>query len=197
MPTYPLTPLPSKVSAPEIIDPMLLFETDSGYSIRRVKRSRPLRRYTLDYLGKSTLEMRLIQDFFYSQRLGTLEFDFYHPTASEAVQVLNTTPVILVYPHGLITGQWLIPGLTPNTSINGRVWQVTRIDGTHLSLNGSAAGGTGTGQIITYLPHARGVFSDDTWQGPVTLIGPEQVFDAVSGRRSGYFNFTVTIEELF
>src|SRR5205809_4863741 len=122
MAVFPQTPPPSKVSSPEIIDPMLSYESDQGYSIRRAKRSRPLRRYTLDYLGRTTQEMRQFRDFFYFTRFGVFEFEFYHPTAFDTTPtILNTTPVIVSnYIHGLYTGQWVYIQISANVSLNNR-----------------------------------------------------------------------------
>jgi hypothetical protein len=197
MPDYPAVPIPSMVTAPTIIDPMHQFASDAGYTIRRSQWSRPRRRFTLEYLGKTTLEMRQIRDFLQTVRLGALEFTWTHPTAVDVATVINSTPVRIFYQHGLVTGQWIKMTGNPNPSIEGIPLQVTRLDSTQLALNGTSAGGTGTGQVVVYLPHAVGSFSEGTWASPVTLIGPEQLLATVPARRSGYFNFSVTIEETF
>src|SRR5262245_41978008 len=105
--TFPATPAPAMVSSPEVMDPMWQMGVESGYSIRRARWSRPRRRYRLEYLGQSVAYVRLIRDFFQRQRLGVLDFMWFHPTAVDVAQVLATTPVQLQYQHGLVTGQWV------------------------------------------------------------------------------------------
>jgi hypothetical protein len=177
------------------MDPMHVFETDSGYQQRRSKHSRPRRRYTLDYLGKTTEEMRFIRDFLLGVRLGVLPFSFQHPTASDDVPFSNTTPVILTYTHGLITGQWLAIGNAPG-ALNG-FWPVTRINHTQVALTGSVASGVGTGSLsaMVYLPFAVAVFDQDTWTSPTKLLGPER--QALPNRWGGIFSWAVSIEEIF
>ena len=41
MPDFPTTPVPSSISAPEVIDPMLRFDADMGYEVRRARHSAP------------------------------------------------------------------------------------------------------------------------------------------------------------
>lgn len=198
MAAFPLTPVPSSVSAPEIIDPTLRFETDSGYVLRRPRRSRPLRRFTLDWLGKTTFDMHLIRDFLHTCRLGAIPFQWLHQTGIDLVSVFNTTPVVLGYIHGLYTGQMVfVTNSTPNTSING-LWTITRIDNGSLSLNGTFAGGQGTANVQVYLPMAVASFNEDTWDSPTKLIGPESnwhIQDPAFGR--GRFNFSLQIEEIY
>src|ERR1044072_1570936 len=91
MALFPNAPLPSSVSAPAVIDPMLIYQVDQGYSLRRPRTSRPRFRYTVDWLGKRTDDMHIIRTFLLSTRLGALSFSWQHPTASEAVAVTNTT----------------------------------------------------------------------------------------------------------
>ena len=196
MALYPNTPLPSSVSAPAIIDPVLRYSADSGIEIRRIRTSRPRRRYTLDYLGKTTEEMHYLRDFLMVHRLGVTPFEFLHPTASDDVTFSNTTPVVLtINTHGLITGQWVFIGNAP-TPLNG-LWTVTRINHYQLSLNGSVASGTGTGglSVVVYLPTAVAMFDQDTWNSPTKLVGPERL--GTSLVRSGYFSWSVVVEEVF
>src|SRR5262245_24685477 len=137
MALFPLSPTPSSVSAPTIIDPMLTFETDQRYSVRRVLTNRPRRRYTVEWLGKHTYEMRQIRDFLLQCRLGAIPFQWLHPTANEFVSAVNTTPALLDYAHGLYTGQWVVvSGSAPSAGLNG-VWQVTRVGPTQIALNGT------------------------------------------------------------
>jgi phage-related protein len=196
MPTYPLPPFPSHVSPPAILDPMIEFSSDQGYQIRRARTSRPRRRWTLDYLGKTVDEMRQIRDFLQQSRLGALEFAWAHPTAIDKVTVAATTPVTVQWRHGLYTGMWIFIFNSPNPSINNQAFQITRFNEITITLNGtSAAGINGTADALVYVPHAVGIFREDTFESPATLIGPEQVL--YTDRRTGYYSFSVTIEEIF
>jgi hypothetical protein len=194
---FPFTPTPSSVSPPEIIDPMHEFVADDGFSIRRAKHSRPRRRWTMEYLGRSVDEMRQVRDFLQQQRLGTFEFAWYHPTALDAALISPTTPVTLVWRHGLSTGQAVQVTNSPNPGINNAAFFITRIDAITVTLNGSVAAGiSGVCDIRLFVPHARAVMTqNDTFPSPAILIGPEQVL--FSTRRTGYYNFSVQIEELF
>jgi hypothetical protein len=194
MAIYPPSPVPASISVAAVVDPMLAFTSDSGYGARRALRSRPYRRWQLDYLGQNTANMRVIRDFLQQQRLGVLPFEWVHSTAGDTAVVSNTTPVLLVLQHSYMTGQWVwISQSTPNTALNG-FWQITRVVSTGFTLNGSVAGGAGTCFVVAYLPNAVGVFAEDTLESPVKLIGPESV-DAYATRR-GMFNFSVFIEEI-
>lgn len=197
MPIYPTSFPPSSVSPPAILDPMWEFPSDSGVSIRRVKHSRPCRRWTMEYLGKTVDEMRQIRDFLMQQRLGTFEFSWFHPTAIDRALFQPTTPVTVQWRHGLFTNAWIIVNNSPNAGLNSAAWQVTRIDAAQVTLNGStAAGVAGVGDVIVYVPRARAVMQEEgTFPSPAILIGPEQV--PSTGRRTGYYNFTVVLEELY
>jgi hypothetical protein len=199
MSLFPNTPLPSSVSAPAIIDEMHTFSTDSGVVIRRPKHSRPRRRFTLEYLGKNVAELRTVRDFLQACRLGALPFEWLHPTAGDLVNIDDTTtPVIVYYTHGLVTGQYIYMQGGP-THLTG-VWQVTKLNGNALALNGSIAGGpVAQGYAYVYLPNAVGVFASDTWDSPTTLIGPEQWYPqgGYGINRVGVYNFNVVIEEIF
>src|SRR5262245_42961627 len=185
--TYPGTPVPSMVSSPEIIDEMWAYASDSGYAFRRAKHSRPRRRYTLEYLGLTVAYVRVLRDFFQRQRLGVTSFAWAHPTAVDVATVQPTTPVTLQYQHGLFTGAWVGVSNSPNTSINGGFFAVTWQTDSSLLLQGTTGSGiAGTGTVVVYLPHAVGRFQEDTWQTPATLIGPDQVPHAPTGRRTGY-----------
>jgi hypothetical protein len=198
MPFYPDNPLPSSVSAPAIIDPVHRFETDQGIAIRRAKHSRPLRRYTLEYQGKTVTEMRTVRDFMQYCRLSALPFQWTHPTASDLATVDDQqTPVVLYYPHGLVTGQWV--GIVGGPAhING-FWQVTRLHQGAVTLNGSVAGGpVSQCHVVVFLPNAVGVFANDTMESPEKIIGPEQWYpQGIREQRVGYFSFSVLIEEIF
>lgn len=192
MALFPLFPVASSVSAPTIIDPMLKFETDQRYSVRRALSSRPRRRFTVEWLGKTTYEMRTIRDFLMQCRLGASVFSWQHTMSVDLASFLSTTPVILAgYWHGLYTGQWVIVTQASIPAIEG-IWQVTRIDATQIALNGSSAVGAGTCMALPYLPTAVGIFDQDEWQSPTKLIGPEGNYP-----RMGYFNFVLQIEEVF
>lgn len=193
MALFPLTPLPSSVSAPALVDPVLRFESDQGYVQRRPKRSRPLRRYTLDYLGKTTAEMRTLRDFVMEHRLGGLTCAFYHPTAVDRVVVLATTPVILQYTHGLLTWQYVYIGGSSHPGLVNTYWRVIRLNPTQLALEGSVASGAGFADVVVYLPTAAVSFASDTWDSPTKLMGPE----AIGSFREGYFSFSVVVEEVF
>lgn len=197
MPTFPTTVTPSSVSAPEVLDPMWTYEADAGYQQRRTRHSRPLRQWTLDFLGKTTDEMRQIRDFVQQQRVGVTEFGWFHPTAIDYVTVSPTTPVTVQWRHGLFTGQSVVMRSTPNTSINEAAWVITRIDEITVTLNGSVAGGvTGVGQVFLYVPRAVVVATQEgSFASPTKLIGPEQI--PYGTQRGGIFSFTVTIREVF
>jgi hypothetical protein len=167
---YPNIPLPSSVSSPVVMDPMLEMVSDAGYSVRRALASRPRRSWTLEYLGKSL-----------------------HPTAFDVVPQTNTNPTWLNYQHGLFTGAWVNISSGPAGLIGQ--WQVTRVDSQYIILNGSAASGVGNVAVEDYVPNAIGRFSDNTWESPSKLIGPDQL--GTAGNRTGYFSFTVQIEEVF
>lgn len=187
---------PSAVSAPAVIDSMLSYQTDQGYEVRRAEHSRPRRRWTLSYLGKTVDEMRLIRDFLQQQRLGALDFVWQHPTATDRALFDPTTPVTVRWRHGLFTGMWVAVGDTPNPGINNQAWQITRIDELTVTLTGTVAAGiAGNGDVRVWVPHAVGLFQSDTMESPETVIGPEQV--PWVQRRSGVFSFSVTIEETF
>lgn len=191
MAVYPFTPTPNSIQAPSVIDPMHMFTTDSGVTLRRPKHSRPQRRFQLDYLGKTTGEWRTIRDFLQQHRLGALPFEFLHVTGIENANYRSTTPVIVDMQHAFVTGQWVILyNSTPNTALTGG-WRLTRINATAFSLDGSVAGGAGTCQVGTYLPNAVGIFNDDTDPSPTKLMGPEN-WTLLRGR----FSFSVLVEEL-
>jgi hypothetical protein len=195
---YPNVPRPSMVASPEVLDPLWTFTSDYGYEVRRPRSSRARFRYTLEYLGKSVEEVRIIRDFCQRHRLGALDFPWIHPTAVDVVEVRPTTPVELVYVHGLVTGQWVFVTNSPNPSINGGFWQVTLFAYNGIRLNNSVAQGIlGVGQVQVYLPHAVARFQSETWAQPATLIGPDQLPYTPGGQRTGYYNFQVQVEEVF
>lgn len=194
MAVFPLTPTPSSISAATLIDPHHQFVSDQGYEMRRAMHSRPRRRWRLDYLGKSSAEMHVFQDFFQQQRLGALPFEWLHSKASDQVHCTNSTPVWCILQHNYVSGQWVwINNSIPNTSLNG-FWTITRIDAVTFSLNGSTAGGDGTCNVVTYVPNAVGRFADGEMEAAQKLIGPEVA--SPYGQR-GKWSFAVLIEELF
>jgi hypothetical protein len=180
------------VSAPAIIDEIYRHNTDSAYEYRRAKHSRPRRRYTLDYLGKTTHEMRLIRDYIGTLRGGTLPTSWWHPTAPETVGFSPTTPIVLQFytAHGLVTNQMLGVFESPLTNAVNGFWTITRITPYAVSLNNSTSVGSGTGVVRVYLPRAIAIFSEDTMPSPQKLIGPE-------AGSEGWWNFTITLEEVF
>lgn len=194
MPQFPIAPVPSHVAAPEVIDPMLSFSVDQGYQVRRVLHSRPRFRYTVEWLGKRTDEMRVLRDFLLQQRLGTLTFSWYHPTGWESNCIVsNTTPIWLGYPtpHGLFTGMSvLLRNPVGPVGLHSAFATVTRVDATQLILNGTTAAGSGFIEATVLFQRAVARFTDNTWQGPVKLIGPE------SGTQ-GFWNISLQIEEVF
>jgi hypothetical protein len=193
MAIYPLSPTPSSISAPAIIDPMHQFVSDSGYEVRRPMHSRGRRRFTLEYLGVNTANMHVIRDFLQAQRLGALDFEWLHSTAYDLVQYTNTTPVVCALQHTFQSGQWIwVNSSTPNTSLNG-FWPVERIDPTSFRLVGSSAGGAGSCHVVTYLPHAVGRFADGIAESPTKLLGPE----TVNLDRLSWWSFSVVLEEIF
>src|SRR5215831_19580341 len=198
MPTYPNTPRPSAVSAPELIDSMLSFSVGQGYSTRRSRWSRQRRRWTLEYLGLSTANLRILRNFLSYTRLGVLDFDWSHPTALEVATFQPTTPVTVLLNHGLVSGQMVGVSNTPNPGINGGFYTITVTSESSFTLNGTTAAGiAGTGNVVVYVPHMMVVMQDGVWPAPATLIGPDQIGVPSAGTRSGYFNATVTLEELF
>jgi hypothetical protein len=197
MALYPASPIPSEVHAPEIIDPMIEFQSDYGYSIRRPRTSRPRRRWTMDYLGMSTASMRVIRDFLQEVRFGAGDIQWFHPTAIELATFQPTTPVNVLLFHGMTTGMWVGVSNTPNPNINGGVFQITRTTDSSFTLNGTTGAGIqGNGNVIIYVPHATVVTQDGTFSAPSTLIGPERIPIAPDVYR-GIYNFQVTIEEQF
>jgi hypothetical protein len=197
MALYPASPVPSEVHPPEIIDPSIEFVSDYGYSIRRPRTSRPRRRWTLDYLGVNTANMRVVRDFLQEVRLGAVDFQWYHPTAIELALFQPTTPVNVLLLHGMTTGMWVGVSNTPNPNINGGVFQITRTTNASFTLNGTTAAGIeGNGNVIIYLPHATAVTQEGTLSAPSTLIGPERIPIAPDVYR-GIYNFSVVIEEQF
>jgi hypothetical protein len=194
MADFPLSPLPSSVSAPDVIDPMLRAVQDMGYEVRRTRHSRPRFRYTMDYLGKRTDEMRIIRNFLLQMRLGTLSFRWFHPTALDRQVLVNaSSPILLtyIYQHGLFSGMWvyLQEPIGPDAALQN-AWQVTVHSPQVLSLNGSTSLGSGNVTSRPFFPRAVARFSEDTWPSPAKLIGPEQ-------DNAGAFNFSVVIEEVF
>jgi hypothetical protein len=197
MALYPASPVPSEVHAPEVFSRILRFETDYGYSARRPLQSRPRRRWTLDYLGQSTANMRVIRDFIQEVQLGALDMQWFHPTAIELALFQPTTPVNVLLLHGMTTGMWVGVSNTPNPNINGGVFQITRTTNSSFTLNGTTGvGSEGNGNVIIYLPHATVLLQDDTLPAPSTLIGPERIPIAPDVYR-GIYNFQVTIREEF
>jgi len=196
---WPSDPRPSAVSAPELIDPSLSYEVDQGYKVRRPKWSRPRRRWTLEYLGLDTLHMRILRDMLLRHRLGALEVSWTHPTALDVAVMQPTTPVRLLYVHGLWTGMWVGISNGPNPSLNGGFFQVTWDTNGSLYLNNTTAQGVqGNCTVVIYVPHVLVVpGQEESMPGPATLIGPEQLAYAPGGLRSGYFNWSVQLEEQF
>jgi hypothetical protein len=165
-----------------------------GYEVRRALHPRPRFRYTVEWLGKRTDEMRVIRDFLMFTRLGTMPFSWWHSTGVEVgVQAFPTSPIQLYFEngHGLYTGMWISifdsVGLDPAIR---RAHPIRVIDRLQLWLMGSTAMGTGTVITGVYFPRAVARFSDDTWPSPVKLIGPEHNF-------TGNWNFSLQIEEIF
>jgi hypothetical protein len=176
---------------------MLNFETDYGYAVRRARTMRPRRRWTLDYLGMSVVNVRVIRRFLSVMRNGIIEFSWFHPTAIEIAEFGPTTPVSVLWFHGLVSGQWVGVSNSPNPTINGGVFPVTVTADSLLTLNGSTGAGiTGPGNIIIYVPRAVAVMADNTLPSPSTIIGPERIPIAPEIYR-GYYNFSLTIEEQF
>lgn len=172
---------------------MLENKSDGGYSQRRALASRPLQRYTLEYLGRPTQELRYLRDFLLFHGLGVTPFSWLHPTSYDFVPATNTTPVWLQYQHGLVTGNMVNISAGPGTLLGQ--WTVTRIDSINLVLNGSVAAGSVNVAVETWLPFAIARFNENTWESPTKLIGPERL--GTSGNRPGFFSWTVQIEEVF
>jgi hypothetical protein len=192
MAIYPLSPTPSSISAAAIIDPMHTYVSDQGYELRRPMHSRGRRQFQVEYLGKTSAEMRVIRDFFQTRRVGALDFEWLHSTAFDTVTYTNTSPVVCVLQHSYQTGQMVwINSSAPNTSLNG-FWTVQRIDPTSFALAGSNAGGAGSCNVVAYLPHAVGRFADGVMEFPTKLLGPE----TNNQDRFSWWSFSVVIEEV-
>ena len=171
---------------------MLTTGTDAGYEVRRARHSRPRYRYTMEWLGKVTGDMRYIRDFLMQQRLGVFAFRWFHSTAKETGVIVHpTTPITLQFPagHGLYNGMWLVVTNAVGVTLGGG-WQIIYVDWLHVLLNGSTSQGAGTCSTQVFLPRAVARFNEGTWESPVKLIGPEQMF-------RGYFNYSVIVEEIF
>jgi hypothetical protein len=180
------------VSAPEIIDEMWAFQTDQSHIVRRAKHSRPRRRYTVEYKGAPTADMRIVRDFVLNGRHWINSFSWWHPTALEPVTFTDSTPIVLHFSitHALIDGQYVGVFQSPNGNARNGFYQITRGGTGTILLNGSTAGGAGPGAIRVYLPNAIVVRAQDTWPSETKLIGPE-------AGSQGYWNLVVQIEELF
>ena len=168
---YPTFPVPSSTSAPAFIDEILRFRTDSSLEIRRSRYSRPRRQFTLEYLGKTTHEMRIIRDFLAAQRFGTLPFSWWHSTASESVTFTASTPIVLHFTinHGLLTGQMVGVFESPGGNAANGFWTITSGGTGTILLNGSSSVGAGPGAVRVYLPRAVARFSEDTYPSPARV----------------------------
>jgi hypothetical protein len=181
------------VSAPDIMDPFLSFETDSSHIVRRTQHSRPLRQYIIEYKGAPTADYRIIRDFVLLGRHWVNPFEWYHSTALEPVTFDHTTPIVLHFTttHGLIDGQWLGVFQSPNGNARNGFYPITRGGTATVLLNGSTAGGAGPGGVRIYFPKAVVVLQQgDTFPGAVKLIGPE-------AGSQGRWNFSVMVREEF
>lgn len=189
---YPLVPLASAVSAPAVVDPVLTFSADAGYLVRRARTSRPRRRYTMEYLGLTTADLRLLRDFVVVIRGGATTFSWTHPTATEQVTIGNTTPVTATFAitHALMTGDWLWVDSASGVTVPIGAYQVTRVTSTQVTLNGTTAAGAGTMMSRMHLANAMLLLAEDTFPEPVKLIGPEAA-------GTGRFNVTTVIQEVF
>lgn len=189
---FPTNPVPSSISAPSVIDEILRFSTDSGYEMRRPLHSRPRYRYTLDYLGLYTQQVRFLRDFLQVHRLGAMSFQWLHSTAFEVITAGNTTPVTLSFYHGLVSGMYVNIGSGPAGLLGA--WPVTRLDNTTIALVGTTASGAATVTVQQYLPNAVARFNGDIWESPVKLMGRDEL--AAPGRREGRWNLQLVIEEI-
>ncbi len=76
------------------------------------------------------------------------------------VSATNTTPIVLTTSdaHGLTTGATVFPAsITTTTGVNGAQWAITRISATQFSLDGSVAGGAGTGGTYQVMRASTGL----------------------------------------
>ena len=195
MALFPGFPVPSHVASPEVLDPMLSFESDAGYVVRRVRTSRPRRRWQLEYLGQPVESVRIIRNFLYAMRHSVTAFQWYHPTGAERALFFPTTPVTVTLEHGMNTGMWVGISDTPNPSINGQVYPIFITAHNTFTLTGSVGAGiAGPGLAVVFVPKARAMMQDNTFAAPVTLIGPDRIPFAPDLMR-GYYNFNLTIEE--
>ena len=194
MPIFlPATPVPSSISAPRIYDPLLRFQTDAGYEVRRSRVSRPRRLYTLDWLGRSTEELRAIRAFVLEVRGGALTFSWTHNTAVDPVHLDATTPVIANFQtaHGLFSKQWLyLETPQPGLPLVPGFYQYDVLSPTQVTLLGTVSIGAGNCLARVHLPTASLVLAEDTWDGGTKLIGPEQT-------GAGRFHMSLTLKEEF
>lgn len=191
MPTLPSSPAPLRVSAPQLIDPVLLQQFDQGYEHRRSRYSRGMRRFTLEYLLASN-DLHTIIDFFERQtRGGALAFDWDYPYTHSIVSISNATPNVVTtqYNHGFQTNdQVTITG----TASHNNTYTITRSSATAFTLTGTAGGSSEVvGNVAMHFPYMV-VIAAEALPAPQYREG----FGALRND-DGVFSWSLTIEERF
>lgn len=191
MPSFPTSPVPAHTSVATIEDPVYTSRSDAGYIISRSRYPRPRRMVQVDYLGLTTLELRVLQNFVAQQRLSALPFDYYSVRNYDIGTIQSTTPIIVSYNHPYVTGQWVWVGASSVPGVDG-LYPITVINAGGFALNNTIARGSGTAHIRMYFPTAVLRSDDGTLPGATKLIGPEAVQDS-----RGRFSWSLMVEERF
>jgi phage-related protein len=169
MPTWPTatTLQPYSCSPFGIVDPVLRFESDQGYSVRRSRYSRSRRLYQLVYWNQ-TDELLLLTDFIEREiRGGALSFAWTYPYPQLVSAITADSPNVVstTYRHGLQTGDFV--DITGAASHNGR-YQIVRVGATQFSLTGTIGGspeGSGS-RVAVHLPYTALILDNDTMPIP-------------------------------
>lgn len=191
MPTLPASPAPLRVSAPQLIDPVLIQVFDQGYEHRRSRYSRGYRRFTVEYFLTSN-DLHTIIDFFERQtRGGALSFDWVYPYQHSIATISNGTPnvVTTTYNHGFQTNDQVT---ITSTASHNNTYVITRTSATAFSLNGTSGGSSEViGNVSLYFPYMVVIASD-----AVPAINYTEGFGALQND-SGLFSWNIVIEERF
>jgi phage-related protein len=195
MPTWPPPSVlePYSCSPHSIQDPVLRFEVDQGYSVRRSRHSRSRRLYQVMYFA-ATHELLIITDFIEREiRGGALSFawTYPYPQAITAISAASPNVVTTTYVHGLQSQDHV--DITGTLTHNGR-YQITRVGPTQFALNGVTGGspeGSG-GSVAIHLPYATLLLDNDTMPAPDIMHGWNAFRDNV-----GLARLPLTIREEF
>jgi hypothetical protein len=167
MPSWPTTPTPYSVSPFGLLDPVIRFEVDQGYSVRRSRWSRGRRLYQVTYLEPSDTLLPLTDFIERVIRGGALSFDWTYPYPSTLFSIVNSTPnaVTMTAAHGLQTGDQVV---ITGTASHNNTYTITRTGATTYTLDGTA-GGTSEGAVgsaALVLPYAALVLENETLAPP-------------------------------